>query len=746
MLSISSYKQAAIYYLVTIALLFSWFPRYVVAPDRQELELGLGISVGAGVENNKFSDYTNCYVPEISEQLFAARSGWLPLWTNKTELGRPLYQISGFSAAYLPSWIVSRLARDPWHFLSALSLCFCLFAGFFMLLFAREMGLHPMAGLFTGISLAASPLFMYWLTFPMFPAVWCWSAGALWSVTRMAKHRDLLAWSALAFSGYSLLMTAYPQPVVFHAYLLGAYCLWLSYHQVRLNRIAMLKFAGLAGSAVILGAALAFPVYRDLTIAWSESARVAPDPGFFTAVLPTFASLDEVVRFFVLGTVPELFGNPIAPGYPFSYQGLSVTLIIIFFSVVGIFSDWRRTWGWWLAIVLLGVLALVHPLYVLGVKYLGFNLSRSNPLGSITLPLSVITMFGIDALASRSRHGELGTAVLVGGAITLLIIGTGVIFGASQHLTIRWGVAAGMLLEIGLLFAQYRTPHNLLLVLAVALTLAISSSPLILRQDPAQIAMRSPLVETVRQNLLPDSRYAVATPGISVLPPNLNATLGLASLHSYNSLSSTRYHTLVRSLGGEMHTYGRWNGAIAPDYDSAMFWMSNISLMLSPVELANKNLAFLGEAAGVYLYRVVSRMGGSLQVSVPSIDVNSRKVRLGDPRLLPRYVPSKTLDEGDVLEFRVAPAAPSVLVLSQKFHRDWHASVLTNEGWQAAQTVEVNGVFQGVLLPFEVSRVRLEFEPLARYAVVAHVFWLLLIVLMAIKSLRAHQRNVVEAI
>jgi len=80
MLCISSYKQAAIWYLATIALLFSWFPRYVVAPDRQEMELGLTAnSVGAGVENNKFSDYTNCYVPEISEQLFAAHSGWLPL-------------------------------------------------------------------------------------------------------------------------------------------------------------------------------------------------------------------------------------------------------------------------------------------------------------------------------------------------------------------------------------------------------------------------------------------------------------------------------------------------------------------------------------------------------------------------------------------------------------------------------------------------------------------------------------------
>jgi hypothetical protein len=201
----------------------------------------------------------------------------------------------------------------------------------------------------------------------------------------------------------------------------------------------------------------------------------------------------------------------------------------------------------------------------------------------------------------------------------------------------------------------------------------MTSYPLMLKQDPTQIAMTSPLVEQVRGNLPSGSRYAVAAPGVSVLPPNLNATLGLASMHSYNSLSSTRYHTLIKALGGEVQTYGRWNGAISPDFAGAMFWVSNISLILSPGKLVHENLESLGEESGIHLYRVVSRMGESLQVVPPQLDMSATKLLLDDPRAMVTNTPVKILDQGDVFEFEVKPSAPSLFLLSQKFHRDWEA-------------------------------------------------------------------------
>lgn len=736
-MKIHSYRAGLFIYILLFCLLtFSyWGKGEVVSPHRQFSEFGATDNTGATqLENRKFSDFTNGYIPEISPHHKGARSSWLTLWTNQNELGRPIYHISGFSPAYFPSWIIAQFTTDPWRFITALSLFTCFFAGFFVILFCREMGLCPLAGLISGTILATSPLFMYWLTFPMFPAVWCWAAGALWAVTRLGKRPDLVGWSVLTFSAYSLLMTAYPQPVVFHAYILGGYGLFLAYHKQQLGVQAASRFLALSATALIVGAALALPVYIDLANLSAESARVAPDPSFFTYVLPRLGTLIENLRFFVLGTTPELFGNPVGSGFPFSYDGLSVTPLVIFFAVTGLLVTIRQTWGWWLAITVLFLFAFVHPLYVLGVKYLGFNLSRSTPLGSIMLPLTIIVAYGVDALVKRSKSGELSQVVWFATAIVLAVIVTGLGFGFTQGIPIRWGMVLAMLILVSLLAAQHQTTRPVLLIAALIMVLATISYPLMLRQDPAQIATTSPLVEKVRANLPAGSRFAVAAPGLSVLPPNLNAGLGLASIHSYNSLSSRRYHTFIKALGGEMHTYGRWNGAISPDYNSPMFWMSNVSLMLSPTKLTYENLAYLGEESGVHLHKVVSRMGDSLQITLSQASMVADVLNIADPRLLPRYTPTKVMDQGDLLEFEVASGSQSVLVLSQKFHRDWQAQVFDQSGWLSTKTIVVNDVFQGVLLPQSAQRVRLEFKPYARYTWVAHVFWLTLLALVGFKE------------
>lgn len=157
--------------------------------------------------------------------------------------------------------------------------------------------------------------------------------------------------------------------------------------------------------------------------------------------------------------------------------------------------------------------------------------------------------------------------------------------------------------------------------------------------------------------------------------------------------------------------------------------MSNIGLILSAENLDHQNLESLGEESGIYLYRVISRMGESLQVVPPQLDMSATKIVLNDPRGMVTTDPVKILDQGDVLEFEVKPSTPSVFLLSQKFHRDWEALAEADQGWQAAQTVAVNGVFQGVLVPQDTRRVRLDFKPLARYAWIAHVFWVLLLLL-----------------
>lgn len=735
-----NYRTAILVYVVLMLGLASPYLVFgeVIAPNRQHAEVGLNNDSGSSgrIENRKFSDYTHAYIPEISEHLKGPRSTWLTLWTNKNELGRPTFQISGLGPAYFPSWIIARITESPWWFITSLSLSICFLGGFFVILLCRELELAPLAGLTAGTSLAASPLFMYWLTFPMFAAVWCWCAGALWAITRLAKMPDLIGWSVLAFSGYSLLMAAYPQPVVYHIYLIGGYCLYLAFRKCRAAIVEMVRFLALAGSAVTVGAALALPAYRDLVVAFFESARLAPDPSFFTLVLPRLTNVGEAVGFFVLGTVPELFGNPVTSVYPFPYDGLTVTLVVVFFAAIGLLTSFQQTWGWWLAIAVLCLFAFLHPLYAFGVKYLGFNLSRSTPLGSIMLPLTVIVAFGVDALVKRIASANLPWVVLFASVAVAGIVAAGVAYGISVSIPIRWGMVLLMAMLTSVLAAQYRTTRPSLVVAALVMVLATTSYPLMLRQDPAEIATSSPLLDKVRANLPKGTRFAVASPGILALPPNSNASLGLSSAHSYNSLSARRYHTLITGLGGEIQTYGRLNDFISPDYGGALFWMSNIGLMLSPKKLAHENLEYLGEESGVHLYKVISRMGDSLQVDLSRSSTGIGGSQIADPRGSHTHLPVKLEDQGDALEFEIVPMTSAVLVLSQKFHRDWQANALTPQGWSSAQTIEVNGVFQGVLLPQDSTRVRLEFKPLVRYAWIAHVFWLLLLILLAFEACR----------
>lgn len=82
-----------------LALTFPyWMQGEVVAPYRQAAQLAAGDKNSAEhIENEKFGDYAIGYIPEITALLTGPRSGWLALWSNQNELGRPLYQISGFS-------------------------------------------------------------------------------------------------------------------------------------------------------------------------------------------------------------------------------------------------------------------------------------------------------------------------------------------------------------------------------------------------------------------------------------------------------------------------------------------------------------------------------------------------------------------------------------------------------------------------------------------------------------------------
>lgn len=741
-----SYKGAMIIYTIFFAGLFSQFLLFgdFVAPYLPSIELRApAIELENGYsENRKFSDYSNSYIPEISEALSGVRSGWLTLWNQRNELGRPLYQLSGFTSAYLPSWVMAQFIDNPWKFITILSIFTCFISGLFLIFFFKELNLAPLAALVGGVSLAASPFFMYWLTFPMFPATWCWAAGALCGLTRIAKKTDLLGWIILAFSIYSLGMTAYPQPVVYNGYIILGYGIYLARGRLESGWSSLREFIFFSSSAAFIGMVFVLPVYIDLAYIAANSSRVSPPPSFFSMYLPHIDNWDDLILFISLLTLPEIFGNPISSNFPFEYNGLSTTVIVLLFTLIGLFGAFQKTWGWWIAVVMFLAMTFSRDLYEFGAQYFGFNLSPSIPLGGIMLPLIVIATIGVDELISCESAKHRCILIVSSIFIICFFIAISIAWGTSKGHELRWHVLVIALVSFGLLMAQIDKTRPWLLILVLAIITAAFSYPLMIRQSAESIAKTSPLVMAVKKELAESGgRFAIVGSDLRVLPPNLNATLGLDSIHSYNSLSSLRYQSLINELGGDPKFLGRWNASIAPDYNSSVFWMSNITLILAPQRLNELNLDFLFEVSGVYLHKVKSSIGDVVQILSSSVQGNHGAFSISDPRGKAISYPVKKNDQGDLFELDLVPVnSSSVLILSQKFHRDWQAKVLTKIGWEAAETSVVNGVFQGVSLPPESRFIRMEFKPYARYAWLGHFFWLGMFVFMAFRIWTSRHR------
>ena len=642
---------------------------------------------------------------------------------------------------------MGHLIDDPHRLFTVLILTTCFLAGLFILLWCREIAILPAAAFAAATLLATSPLFMYWLTFPMFPAVWCWSAGIAWLLARLSGRIDAIGCIGLVLCTHSLLLTAYPQPVVYQAYILAGYALHLTSQTSRQKggRGAAL-FASSAFIAITSGAILALPVYADLIHAVSQSARITPDISFFTSVLPQLHSTEAIGWFILLGTVPEILGNPVSSSFSQIYNGLSIPLVALLLVWIGLAACFKACWGWLLAALIILSLTISPSLFGIAVSHLGLNLSRSMPQGSLLLPLIVIAAYGADALLRRSPDKNWRLLISSGCFAAAVLIVFAVIFAIDRGMDIQWSAVILNAAIVALFATLIRRAQTIALTAAVIITAAGLCYPLMLRQPASAISTDSRFIQAVRTALPEDARYAVAAPGISILPPNMNAAFGLPSVHSYNSLSPRSYHRHMKILGSNLFTYGRLNTAVTPDYPSTAFWMSNIALVLAPHRLSSPELRHIGENGGVYLHRPLSRMGCCLQLDWPdgTAAPGDIEISLTEINRTPRLEAQKTYHLGDLITIDVASTqiGQTLLILSQSYHRGWRALAQTRSARIGARTVRVNGFFLGILLPPETEKVRLQFTSFVQLAWISHLFWIGALAWLAVPGLADLARTI----
>ena len=715
-----------IFSLVLLQIIFfsqALFKGYVIIPHPNDYETtGVLSNDNSYLSNRKFNDHSSVYIPEINQHLNGNPYHWISTWNPYVELGRPTFQLSGFSKAYVITRLLSFIIKNPFVLYTALTIITVSLTGIFFFLFLKSLDLSPVACFVAAVGLSMGIFFSYWLTFVMFLSTVCWSVCLLWLTTHFIKKPSFAYAVGISFAVYNLLVTGYPQFVVLCAYILSVQTLVNLLRYINDLKNKIFRAISLIGLG-LLGTIAALPIYADLFFTAQQSARLAASDEFFLAVLPKLKTLQDFSHFFASIVDPFWIGNPIAESYPlvfngFSFSPLYFTLLIFSFAK----KNWQQLWYWYIFSLVCLITTVWPPAYLFAVHHLGFNLSRCQLIGGAIIPTYILCAYAVDFFTQNKRSGKINKCILFSFIpIILLSIlqllnwrGNYQIF-QEGYVLLSWIIVFGFALFI-------RTNKEFILLLLAVISVFVYSYRLILVRPADTIQVESPIVDRIRKYTDDGTRFALMGSEMAgILPANQEALLKIKSIHSYNSLSSRRYQQIVASwsdLGtrtfGRIFCYLDNPGKIA----SPEFRLSGVSLLLSKVDLDSDNFTQTDKINDINFYKTIENPILSLQTSGYAVG-KSNQVNLLfplDKSAFPKPILTKSFD--DHIDITVQTSQQeTILFLSQEYHPYWKA----HSDGKTLQTVIINQFYQGVLLPQHTSEVVLKFSPFVLWAWVPHV-------------------------
>ncbi len=682
----------------------------VLFPRDNRAELGLQ-PPDPDATASRFDDEANYFVPELQHHLQGDHSGWLSVWNPHVQLGRPSSHLSGLSPAFVLTRAISWFTHDPFVVYSWLASLTLLLTCLFAYLFLEALGLAPWASVCGAAGLGLGVFALYWVSFVMFLGGLCWTCAGLWLTARFVQRPSFARGLGIAFAVHALLLAAYPQQIVWSAYLLAGFGLatWWRSPARRPRRLVGL------GISAVFGVLAALPVYGDLWVQFARSARIDTDPEFFLASLPPSGSLRDVGVF--LGGLFDMFwqGNPLAPGPTRGFAGLCLTPLFASLVLVSWMDGlWRRTWPWLAFSAATLLITLVPSAYLFAVEHLGLSLSRFVPLAAALVPLTVAGAVALDHLLARGFAHPWRAVACAALAPTVALLGArGAALDGAR-------VALGLLLFAGfarLVFAR----RGLLALGLVVVSVFAYGSELLLARPRDSIATTSPLVERLRELTPAGERYALlGNEAGTLLPPNMEALLGLTSLHSYDSLSSRAYQRWVLGFSEQgARIRGRSFKRIVGEskLDDEGFELSDVSVVASGRPLQSPELRYLGTAGTLFLFapkrapRFASRF--LEDAGERPAGENLRLEGLARRASAPVSVVAR---RDDALELEFEPSArASFVLLSLQHHPHWTVAADAE-----VQRLRLNGFYLGAWLGPGATRVRFSFRPYARWMWIVH--------------------------
>jgi hypothetical protein len=479
-----NYRHAFLFML--IVQFFYFIPVFlkgeVIFAHNNAYELGVQVGDDKYISNRKFSDQSNTFIPEINHHLNGNHRSWLSTWNPYVQMGRPTWQFCAFGKGWLLTHLLTFLTGNPFILYTFLTVLTVVLTGVFFFLFLKTIGLHPLACSSAAIGLSLGTLISYWLTFVMFPSLFCWTACLLWLIARFLNKRSYGAAVGISFATYSLLLTGYPQDVILHLYLVGGYTLFRLLGSG--GRIKRRIQDGLAlGASFLLGAITAFPVLADMVVLSLRSARLDAGDAFFLSLLPRIEGFKDLWLYGSLVFDAFWAGNPIRPEYPFPFEGFSLNPLYFGLFVLSFAGgQWRRVWAWQLFFALCAITTLWPPAYLFAVRYLGFHFSSSQLIGGGLIPAFVLGAYSVNALMHTGMNRKFAPFLLMASFVMAVLP-----WFHHQELWHAEFVAVSFLLMIGtVLFCLM--PRPILLQCLIVATVFVYGHRMILARPLTSIA------------------------------------------------------------------------------------------------------------------------------------------------------------------------------------------------------------------------------------------------------------------
>jgi hypothetical protein len=685
-----------------------------------------------------YGDFPNQEVGEIALSLTSPKSGVLAIWTNQSGHGRALFPHFAYTESTFTTWLAARIGGDifdwdVYQITTLRNLALIYVAGLFLMLYGIQLKLNHWASMLAGFMYATAPPFSAWIV--NYPFMVSGSIGiiALYAIHRLTSKPHVWVWLLLAWAIHIQITSAYLQHTIYLFYMLAGYtiirniCQYSSWQQRWRNGLSV-------SIAFAVGIIASMPMLVDLYTEYQFSVR-ALGRNAQANVLPLY----DIYRMTSL-IIPDLYG--VKPTFTLPIEqdfqllnGRYFTWLATLLIMVGSVRAWRQVWGWIIWLIVAFTITYIPAIHDIGFNSIFPQISAwSKPFDFATLhlPSAIIMMWGIHYLFTSSWR-YLWVIGLIGAIVLLIALWS----GQAVNATPRWAfVAFEIIIVIVITLRNWWQSSRYLSVLIIAgiLSSALVTFPTIYRQAHADMYLPSELHQIIATNLEPNrSLVEISTPPAEpccFVRGNENIMFQIPTMHVYRSNISAYYTNLIRRLGGRI-VKGTVSNYIQPRYDHPDFWMLNVGVVVSYQPQTHPSLAHIITRHKLHIYRNIEAGAGCclhipqsvIKTPITTNTFGHQSLNIRNIRKQPYQELSKIDDAGDTYTITNPTTEAAIIVLNHVYHPKWYAHGLAGTATVPLETIVINDVYQGVLVPNGITKITMEFTPWSRWMWIVHWIW-----------------------